>query len=122
MPRNDDKPTNRPIPPEHLEGEALLEWHRVCDELHSQNRLEKVDRAVLTLYAETWATWQGALRHVAKYGAVIKLHNNVAGRNPYYQVMRESALILRQLLADMKLTPACRRGTDSQIVTDDLPL
>lgn len=98
----------RPNPPEELDGEALLEWHRICDELEAVGRLDKTDRAVLTLYAETWQTWRSAAKAVAKSGSVIRYPNNVVGPSPFYKVMRETGQQLRGLLADMGLTPTTR--------------
>jgi P27 family predicted phage terminase small subunit len=102
------KSANRPAPPEDLEGEALLEWGRVCDELAAAGRLETADRAVLSVYVETWAVWRTATRHVNTFGPVVPGQNKVVGRSPFYTVQRETAAQLRNLLADMGLTPAAR--------------
>jgi hypothetical protein len=67
---NTETTTDRPKPPDDLDGEALLEWHRVCDELADAGRLDKIDRAILTVYATTWAVHQSVGKHVAKFGAV----------------------------------------------------
>jgi P27 family predicted phage terminase small subunit len=102
------KKTTRPQPPETLDGEGLLEWHRIVDELDDAGRLDKADRALLTLYAQTWEQYQAAIRGVAKYGAVIKYTSNV-GPSPHYKVAKELAAQLRGLLNDLGLTPASRK-------------
>jgi P27 family predicted phage terminase small subunit len=114
--------TNRPLPPDELEGEALLEWHRVCDELDSAGRLDKADRAVLLLYAETWAQWRAATRGVNKHGSVVKHSNGAAGRSPFYVVQRETAAQLRGLLADLGLTPTARGAGAVAAEPDDLDI
>lgn len=98
----------RPAAPEDLEGEALLEWGRVCDELAAAGRLETADRALLNVYVETWAVWRTATRHVNTYGPVVPGQNHVVGRSPFYIVQRETAAQLRNLLADLGLTPQAR--------------
>ena len=98
----------RPNPPEHLDGEALLEWHRVCDELATANRLDTTDRALLTLYVETWAIYQDVMRHVRQHGAVVKWPNGVVGGSPFYKTSRETAAQLRTMLTDLGLTPLTR--------------
>ncbi|MDB5297868.1 MAG: hypothetical protein JWO31_3851 [Phycisphaerales bacterium] len=111
--------TAKPAPPEDLDGEARLEWERVCDELAAAGRLDRADRAALTLYVRTWAVWKLAAKHVETFGAVLPMHNNVVGRSPFYAVMRETAAQLRNLLADLMLTPASRPAGDGPDDDDD---
>ena len=105
---NERARADRPRPPEDLDGEALLEWHRISEELDSLGLLDRADRAIMTLYARTWAQWHAANQHVTAFGAIVKGNNQVAGRSPFYTVVRETAAQLRGLLADMGLTPAAR--------------
>lgn len=99
---------NRPKAPPEVQGEALLEWERVCDELDAAGRLDRADRAVLTLYAQTWEIYQQAMRAVSSHGAVVKWPNGTPGASPFYKVSRETAFQLQKLLADLGLTPAAR--------------
>ena len=112
-----DKPNRRPQPPDDLDGEALLEWGRVCDDLDALGTLDAADRAVLTLYVQTWQANQTVARHVMKFGPIAKQHNGVVGQTPHYKTMRETAALLRQLLADLGLTPASRPAA----APDDAP-
>src|SRR5689334_9981539 len=91
----------RPKPPDDLDGEALLEWQRICAELQAAGRLDKIDRAIITLYAETWAVNRAATIAVNKHGAVIKYPNGIPAASPFYKVQRESAAQLRGLLTDL---------------------
>ena len=116
------KTANRPTPPEEIEGEALLEWHRVCDELEAAGRLDKADRAVLTVYVEIWAVHRAATAAVAKYGPVIKFHTGVPAQSPFYKTQRETATLLRRLLADLGLTPAARGKGATSNEEDDLEI
>lgn len=103
----------RPKPPEEMEGEALLEWERVCDELDTAGRLETADRAILTVYCETWAQNRAAVIAVTKHGPVIRYPNKTVGPSPFYKVAKETAVILRGLLSDMGLTPASRKAGET---------
>jgi P27 family predicted phage terminase small subunit len=112
--------SKRPAPPEHLADEALLEWHRIVDELDSAGRIDKTDRALLSIYVETWAVHYEASRRVAEHGAVIKYSNGVVGQSPFYKTQRETAAQLRGLLNDMGLTPTARGKAPSTEEDDNL--
>ena len=118
------KPTTKKYrlsPPDDLEGEALLEWERVTDALHAQGRLDAADRALLTLYVWTWATWHAATRAVAREGAVQVHANKMTGRNPAFIVMKEMGIQVRALLVDLKLTPGSG-GASRRPGADEEPL
>lgn len=100
------RPANHPEKPEDLEGEALLEWDRICVELDTVGRLDPSARALLIIYVAAWELHHYAMMHVRKHGAVVKHHNGVPGPNPYYKVSRETANQLRAILVEMGLTPA----------------
>ena len=100
----------RPAPPHGLDAEALAEWERVCGELETLGQLDKTDRAILTLYAQTWSINQAAAALVAQHGGhgVIKFPNGMTGQAPFYKTQKETAAQLRGLLNDLGLTPAAR--------------
>jgi P27 family predicted phage terminase small subunit len=91
-----------------LDGEALLEWERVIEEMEAAGRLDKTDRAMISIYVRTWATHQVASRHVEQFGPVIKHSNGVVGENPFFKVQKATAVMLNKMLNDMGLTPAAR--------------
>jgi P27 family predicted phage terminase small subunit len=102
------KSSLKPTPPDDLKGEGLREWDRVCDELHTLGRLNKVDRALLTTYCRCWATFCQVSAQVDKDGPVTVYSNGNAGLTPYYKAQKETAALLQSLLAAMGLTPAAR--------------
>jgi P27 family predicted phage terminase small subunit len=110
---------NQPQPPEHLEGEALLEWERICDELDQIGKLAKTDRAIIKLYCETWAVNNAVAQHVTKFGAVVKWSNGVPGQGPWYKTMKETTAQLSKLLDQLGLTPA-NRATKETEQTEDI--
>jgi P27 family predicted phage terminase small subunit len=109
MPDRTASKTARPRPPDGMEGEALLEWDRLCDDLAAAGRLDAADRAVMHVYCETWAVWRTATRHVNTFGPVVPASlNGAIGRSPFYAVQKETAAQLRNLLTDLGLTPQAR--------------
>lgn len=116
------RPAHHPDPPEDIDGEALLEWHRIVDELDSQGALARTDRALLTIYVETWAAHRIAARRVASEGAVKEYINGNDGPSPYFKVMKETAVQLRRILKDLMLTPSSRRSTEGAVEMEDLDI
>jgi P27 family predicted phage terminase small subunit len=108
MPTKAKTQTDRPQPPDDLDHEAVLEWHRVTEELDAIGLLDRADRAVLTIYCQTWAVWQSMTKPVSQFGAVVKMHNGVAGQSPFWKEQKEAAKLLRGFLADLGLTPTAR--------------
>ena len=100
---------NKPKPPDDLDGEALLEWHRITEELQTAGKLETIDRALITLYVKAWGVWRVASRHVEEFGPVIKYSNGMPGESPFSKVATKYYGILRGYLEDMGLNPAARK-------------
>ena len=98
----------KPRPPEDLDGEALLEWERVCLDLDEEGLLAATDRALLTLYVRTWAAWNDADKMVQKFGSVIKYSNGVPGASPHFKTGSEFAKQLRAIIGELGLTPVAR--------------
>lgn len=113
---------NRPAPPEDLDGEALLEWHRVCDDLDAAGKLATTDRALIHLYAQTWQTWCVAQRFVNRTGPVIKFPNGAVGQNPFYKTANETLARLTALLKEMGLTPSARGAAFNSDDAGDLDI
>jgi P27 family predicted phage terminase small subunit len=109
-------------PPEEIEGEALLEWHRITAELRAIGRLEKVDRSLLVLYVQEWSVHHEAARVVAREGPVKEHSNGTVGPHPARQVMKDAAAQLRRMLNDMELTPATRKSSAVVEELDDLKM
>lgn len=100
--------TNRPQPPEDLDGEALLEWGRIVGDLDAAGILDGADRAILTLYCRTWAVWFAAARVVAVDGPVVLLPNNWPGQSAESKVMDATGKQVAKLLDQLGLTPQAR--------------
>lgn len=101
-----------PPAPEHLEGEALLEWGRVCEHLQALGRLETVDRAALVLYVEAWAAWRECNAYLAHMGRV-----QMAGTKAALEEDRLAKRV-RGMLRDLGLTcqkPAAAESDDDEL-------
>jgi P27 family predicted phage terminase small subunit len=61
-----------PKPPTWLSREAAAEWRRVVPGLQRLDLLKEEDRATLTAYCETWATFVEATRQVRREGLTIE--------------------------------------------------
>jgi P27 family predicted phage terminase small subunit len=113
--------TNRPPTPEQLDGEALLEWGRICDDLDATGNLATADRALLLLYCQVWAANHDVAKHVAKHGPICRLENKTVCQSPHFKTMAQTAAQLAKMLEQMGLTPASRRmKTDAEPAPLDL--
>ena len=99
---------NRPTPPDDLDGEALA----------STGQLAAADRALITLYCQTWAVNQQVAKHVAKFGAIIKWSNGVPGQSPWAKQQKETTAQLCKMLEQLNLTPSSRETAPTE-TTDD---
>lgn len=110
-----DPSESRPAPPEDLDGEALLEWSRVCDELESAGTLAATDRALLSLWCVTWAVWKAVTAHVNKFGPIVPAANRVIGRSPWYQVQRETHRDLVKMAQQLGLRSREKKDEESTL-------
>lgn len=95
-----------PNPPSWMSKEAKAEWKRVVPELARLELLKPVDRAALTVYCETWATWVDAIREVRRTGMSITTETGATKRNPAISAAIESANQLRGMAQEFGLTPS----------------
>ena len=116
------RPAHFPEIPEDIDGESLLEWERIVKELDANGSLARTDRALITVYVETWAVHRQAARRVANEGSVLEYSNGNLGPSPYFKVMKETGVQLRRLLKDMQLTPSSRRGAEGAVEMEDLEI
>ncbi|UCZ89055.1 phage terminase small subunit P27 family [Gordonia sp. WA4-43] len=103
-----------PQPPPWLSSEAAQEWARVVPELTRLDLLKESDRAALTAYCETWATWVDAMRDVRANGFTVEnssirkdgSESTWVTKNPAVAVMETAATHLRQYAQEFGLTPS----------------
>lgn len=106
-----------PEPPEWLNTEARAEWDRVVPGLVALDILKEEDRANLTAYCETWATYVQAIQIVKDEGPTIESETATSGPqgtryttktivNPFIAVARAAGKELRGFAAQFGLTPS----------------
>lgn len=102
----DATPVSEPRMPRGLDPEARREWRRVTALLRERGVLHEVDRAVLTLYCRTWSRW---LQVDAALGEAY-LHQGAKSTimNPLARLYRDLAQLLKELGAQLGVTPAAR--------------
>jgi len=94
-----------PRPPTWLSREAAAEWRRVVPGLTRLDLLKEEDRAVLTAYCETWATFVDATRTVRKEGLTIEAKQGTLP-HPAVGIARAAGRELRAFAGQFGLTPA----------------
>jgi P27 family predicted phage terminase small subunit len=103
-----------PKPPTWMSREAKAEWRRVLPELSRLDLVKKEDRAALTTYCETWATYVDMLKAVREQGAVVKntsvrkdgTESTWWTKNPAVAVMEKASQQLRGWAQEFGLTPS----------------
>jgi P27 family predicted phage terminase small subunit len=98
-----------PKPPENLCREAKAEWGRVVKELDSKGLLATIDRAVLTIYCDAWATHYRARVQLAKEPlTVLSGSDRRPAKNPLWQIYRESGVLVAALAKELFASPNAR--------------
>jgi len=103
-----------PKPPTWLSREAKAEWKRVVPGLSRLDLTKEEDRASLSAYCETWATYVDAIRQVRKDGIVVEnrsirkdgTESVWKTKNPAMAVAERASQQLRSWAAEFGLTPS----------------
>jgi P27 family predicted phage terminase small subunit len=130
-PANDAEPQppdGAPDMPEHLSDVAKQEWNWLVEMLAQMNILKQSDRAIMTLYCDTWAEYIEVRHNVEKYGMVIPNKDKTTiYQSPYINVESMLKKQLESYLAGLGLSPSSRtrirtNGTEeeSDPITDRL--
>lgn len=94
-----------PTAPTWLSREAKAEWRRVVPGLQNLDLLKPEDRAVLTAYCETWATFVDATRKVRAEGLTIEAKQGMLP-HPAVGIARNAGRELRSFANLFGLSPA----------------
>lgn len=103
-----------PRPPTWLSREAKAEWKRVVPGLSRLDLTKEEDRASLTAYCETWATYKDAIQQVRKTGIVVAnrsirkdgTETTWHTKNPAMAVAERASQQLRMWASEFGLTPS----------------
>lgn len=104
--------TELPDCPEHLSGEAVVEWERISPQLVKLGLLSQLDRAALAMYCSAWGRWIDAERKLEEGGTVVKSPSGYPIQNPYLAVASGAAKQMFRMLAEFGLSPSARCSLD----------
>jgi P27 family predicted phage terminase small subunit len=112
-------PTAAPAEPHGLKGEALAEWRRLVGEALQARVLTRIDRGVVDLAAQAYATWKLAEETVAKVGQYYESTNTEGGTvikaHPCVAIASDAWRRYRAAICELGFTPAAR----SKVSTTD---
>jgi len=101
-----------PEMPSWLSAEAKKEWKRMSSELMELRILSVTDRAVLTLWCETWADWREMKKRLTKRGRTYtNKKSGVHHYRPETVLAREAEKTLCRLICELGQSPASRSRT-----------
>jgi P27 family predicted phage terminase small subunit len=107
----DDPPEYEPdIPdcPEHLAGEARIEWDRLVERLHTAGTLTQEARSTLAGYCLTWQRHIDAGRLVAEHGILLEDGKGKLFKNPACNVEQDALRQMNSFAAELGITPSSR--------------
>lgn len=98
-----------PAAPTWLTAEAKAEWKRVTPELERLGMLAFLDRAVLTIYCDSWSQFVAATKTLRKEEAVVddKAHTGVK-KHPAWMIRRQAAAEVMAAADKMGLSKSAR--------------
>jgi P27 family predicted phage terminase small subunit len=125
--RSEPKP-NPGIPqcPDHLHGEARVEWDRITIELGKMGLLTQADRAAIAAYCCSYGRWSEAERIVAKGMVYTPRKKKIVGGgkgkksveleessglmkvNPAVGIAHDAMVLMHKYLSEFGLSPASR--------------
>jgi P27 family predicted phage terminase small subunit len=110
--RAEPQPIDRlPAKPGDLDDAADAVWDHVMAEFGHTGVIKASDTDVLRMYCEAVARYQEASRLLTRSGPLVKgARANEFVKNPLHQVVRDNAMLVRQLAGDLGLTPSSRSG------------
>ena len=104
--------------PDCLTAAARTEWRRVLAsigemESEGQKLLTDLDRAVLSVYCQTFADWQEAVSEIETNGSVIEIRAangdiRCAMPSPWVGIRNKSAAALKGFMLQLGFSPASR--------------
>ena len=106
-PREDvpDPVAGMPDCPDHVVGEARLEWDRMGAQLVKEGRMAYVYRSMLAQYCVAYGHWVEAERHLADEGLVQIAGNGRASPSPYFVIATRSWELLLKAVTELGISP-----------------
>lgn len=108
-----------PDPPNHLDGPALDEWHRITKELHELRIITVIDRVALVAYCQAWADYIKACEQILEEGEVLISDKGNAYQNPWTGIRTNAMDRLLRISAEFGMTPSSRSRLKVQTASED---
>ena len=103
-------PAAMPDCPDHLTGEARVEWDRQCEMLYECGILTEADRAILTVYCDAWGQYVEASNDLRKYGRMLVSKEGTPYQSPAFNIAVRLWKLVQTLSAEIGATPTSRNG------------
>ena len=94
--------------PEHLTGEAGVEWRRIAGDMQAMGLLDSGSRPVFELYCTMWAQFVAAQAEVQRHGMVTTAADGSETPSPQLEALHQVSDLLLQLFDSLGLTPLSR--------------
>jgi P27 family predicted phage terminase small subunit len=111
--------SNSPEVPEWLPEAARAEWERLIEVCGRYDGwLQQVDRAALSAYCMSWATYEAAAKDVAERGVLVAGRSSadeaagVRVKNPAVQIARDASISMLKWCKELGFTPDSRGRID----------
>lgn len=105
------KPTNTPVAPEDLGGEARAVWDRLMADFGHTGVLTAVDQDAMRIYCEAVARYEHAAKMLEKSGPLVRgARSGDLIKNPLHQIVRDNAVLVRAMARELGFTPSARTG------------
>ena len=118
--RRRTSPVRHPGTPDWFSDEARAEWERVTPGLEALDLLKPQDRAMLTVYVETWATYVAAVARLRADGLTMtNPDSGHTGAHPCVQIANTAAGQLRAFGNEFGLSPVAERRLGAVTPPDD---
>ena len=103
-------PEGAPYVPDHLNEDAALCAEQIIAAFEKSNSLRNIDSYVLSVFAQAWAWHKAAVEEMSRPGfePIVESDKGVKKPNPWFQIMREQALLMLACSPKLYLTPADR--------------
>lgn len=97
-----------PEAPDVLEGDALLEWTRVTQELAAKQIITHVDLAILMLYCQNFADWKKHRAVLKNEADFLQTDKGYTYPNPRIGLINTLGEKLAKYAAELGITPSSR--------------
>ena len=101
-------PERLPPCPRHLDKRARKEWRRIGRMLLEVRVITELDRAVLTVYCQSWSEYVRACEEIPKKQPVCLARDGYPRLNPWLRVQREACERMSRAMTELGLTPVSR--------------